>query len=263
MEAPFDLAYTLAGLVIGSIIGMTGVGGGSLMTPFLIRYGVNPVIAVGTDLIYASITKSGAVWSHHRRGNVKWHIVGRLAAGSIPAAVISLLVLNWLDLDIKRQEAIITSVLGVSLILSSSMLLFGGALRQSSLAERAAVFRKLHRGWGRPVIVCAGVVIGILVTLSSVGAGALGGAVLVTLYPRMAAASIVAIDLAHAVLLTTVSGIGHLFSGSVDFVLLVSLLLGSLPGVWIGTRIGTYLPDFVLRRILGALLLVLGIGFVV
>lgn len=263
MEVPFDLAYTLAGLVIGTIIGMTGVGGGSLMTPFLIYYGVPTLTAVGTDLIYASITKSGAVWAHHRKGNVKWHIVARLAAGSIPAAIISLLLLSWLDLDTERQEEIITMVLGVSLILSSFMLLFGGALRKGSLADRAAVFRKLHRGWGGPVIVCAGALIGVLVTLSSVGAGALGGAVLVTLYPGMAATSIVAIDLAHAVLLTTVSGIGHLFDGSVSFVLLVSLLLGSLPGVWIGTRIGTYLPDAVLRRILGALLLAIGIGFLI
>ncbi|MGH8502968.1 MAG: sulfite exporter TauE/SafE family protein [Gammaproteobacteria bacterium] len=257
-----DIAYVLAGLAIGTIVGLTGVGGGSLMTPFLIYYGVPPITAVGTDLIYASITKSGAVWAHHRARNVKWHIVRRLAAGSIPAAIISILVLEWLDIDSERQEAVITTVLGVSLMLSALMLLFGGVLRRSSLAEHAAVFKKLHAGWGRPVTIAAGAVIGVLVTLSSVGAGALGGAVLVTLYPRMPATAIVAIDLAHAVLLTTTSGMGHLFHGSVNFVLLVSLLLGSLPGVAIGTRLGNHLPDYILRRILGTLLLLLGIGFV-
>ncbi|MBA2408460.1 MAG: sulfite exporter TauE/SafE family protein [Gammaproteobacteria bacterium] len=256
-----DIAYVLAGLVIGTIVGLTGVGGGSLMTPFLIYYGVPPITAVGTDLIYASITKTSAVWVHHRARNVKWHIVRRLAIGSIPAAIACLLLLEWLDVDTERQEAVITTVLGVSLMLSALMLLFGGALQRGSLAEHAAVFKKLHTGWGRPVTISAGVIIGVLVSLSSVGAGALGGAVLVTLYPRMPAKAIVAIDLAHAVLLTTTAGIGHLLHGSVDFILLISLLLGSLPGVAIGTRLGTHMPDHILRRILGALLLVLGITF--
>jgi uncharacterized membrane protein YfcA len=263
MDIPFDVAYTLAGFVIGTIVGMTGVGGGSLMTPFLIYWGVPPIVAVGTDLVYASITKSGAVVMHHRAGNVRWHIVGRLAAGSIPAAIIAILVLEGLKLDASHQEAVITSVLGVSLILSSLMLLFGSALRTGSLADRAAVFRKLHRGWGLPVTLLAGALIGVLVTLSSVGAGALGTAVLVTLYPRMPATSIVGIDLAHAVPLAAVAGAGHLFLGSVSFVLLVSLLLGSLPGVALGTRIGNHLPNLVLRRILGALLLSIGFGFAI
>jgi uncharacterized protein len=261
MDIPFDLAYTLAGLVIGSIVGMTGVGGGSLMTPFLIFYGVPPIIAVGTDLVYASLTKSGAVVMHHRAGNIKWHVVARLAAGSIPAAILAILILEWLHVDTERQEAVITNVLGVSLILSSLMLLFGGALRRGSIAERAHLFRKLHQGWGLPVTIAAGVLIGVLVTLSSVGAGALGTAVLVTLYPRLPATNIVGIDLAHAVPLAAVAGAGHLFLGSVNFVLLLSLLLGSLPGVWIGTRIGSHLSDHVMRRILGALLLAIGIGF--
>lgn len=262
MDIPFDLAYTLAGLVIGTIVGMTGVGGGSLMTPFLIYYGVPPIIAVGTDLVYASITKSGAVVMHHRSGNIRWHVMARLAAGSIPAAIVAILILKWLNIDTERQEAVITAVLGVSLILSSLMLLCGGALRRSSIAERAEIFKKLHRGWGLPVTITAGALIGVLVTLSSVGAGALGTAVLITLYPRMPTINIVGIDLAHAVPLAAVAGIGHLFLGSVNLVLLLSLLLGSLPGVWIGTRIGSHLPDQIMRRILGALLLAIGIGFI-
>jgi uncharacterized membrane protein YfcA len=258
---PFDLVYTLAGLVIGTIVGMTGVGGGSLMTPFLIWYGVPPVVAVGTDLMYAALTKAGAVAMHHRAGNVRWHIVWRLAAGSLPAAILSILILQWLSVNTERQEAVITTVLGISLVLSSVMLLAGGALKRGSLAEKAHVFRKLHRGWGPPVTVTLGMLIGVLVSISSVGAGALGVPVLVALYPRMPATAIVAIDLAHAVLLTTVSGIGHLLTGSVSIVLLVSLLLGSLPGVAIGTRLGNHTPDHILRRILGALLLLIGIGF--
>jgi uncharacterized membrane protein YfcA len=256
-----DLAYTLAGLVIGTIVGLTGVGGGSLMTPFLIFYGVPPLIAVGTDLVYASITKSGAVWMYHRAGNVRWHIAGRLLAGSLPAAMLSILILKWLDVEGGQHEEVITTVLGVSLMLSSLMLLFGGALRRGSLAQRTGVFRKLHRGWSLPVTMTAGIVIGVLVTISSVGAGALGTAVLITLYPRMPTTNIVGIDLAHAVPLAAVAGGGHLFLGSVDFVLLASLLLGSLPGVWIGTRIGNYLPDQILRRILGMLLMTIGFGF--
>jgi uncharacterized membrane protein YfcA len=256
-----DIAYTLAGLIIGTVVGLTGVGGGSLMTPFLILYGVSPIIAVGTDLVYASITKAGAVWMHHRAGNIKWHIVLRLLAGSVPAAVVSVLMLKWLDAEGTKHEQIITTVLGVSLVLSSLMLLFGGALRRGSLTERTEMFKKLHRGWGIPVTVTAGIVIGVLVTLSSVGAGALGTAALVTLYPRLRTTNIVGIDLAHAVPLAAVAGAGHLLLGSVDFVLLGSLLLGSLPGVAIGTRLGSRLPDQIMRRILGALLMAIGIGF--
>lgn len=261
MDIPFDIAYTLAGLVIGTIVGMTGVGGGSLMTPFLIFYGVPPLIAVGTDLIYASLTKSGAVWMHHRAGNVKWHIAARMLVGSVPAAIASILVLKWLDVEGGQHEEVITTVLGISLMLSSLMLLFGGALRRGSLADKTAVFRRLHRGWGPPVTVAVGAIIGVLVTISSVGAGALGTAALVTLYPRMPTINIVGIDLAHAVPLAAVAGAGHLFLGSVNPVLLVSLLLGSLPGVAIGTRIGSHLPDQVMRRILGVLLLAIGVGF--
>ncbi len=150
MDIPFDLAYTLAGLAIGIIVGMTGVGGGSLMTPFLIWYGLPPVVAVGTDLVYAAITKAGAVAMHHRAGNVRWHIVWRLAAGSIPAAVLSILLLEWLSVDADRQEAVIPTVLGISLVLSSVMLLAGGALKRGSRADKAHLFRKLHRGWGPP-----------------------------------------------------------------------------------------------------------------
>jgi uncharacterized membrane protein YfcA len=261
MDIPFDLVYTLAGLLIGAIVGMTGVGGGSLMTPFLIWWGVPPLMAVGTDLVYASITKSGAVWMHHRADNVRWHIAARLLAGSIPATIVAILILKGLNVEGGQHEVVITTVLGISLMLSSLMLLFGGALQRGSLADQAAMFRKLHRGWGLPVTVGAGVVIGVLVTISSVGAGALGTAVLVTLYPRMPTINIVAIDLAHAVPLAAVAGAGHLFLGSVNPVLLVSLLLGSLPGVAIGTRIGTYLPDQMMRRILGVLLLLIGFGF--
>src|SRR5687768_14892040 len=137
-----DIAYTLAGLIIGTVVGLTGVGGGSLMTPFLILYGVSPIIAVGTDLVYASITKAGAVWMHHRAGNIKWHIVLRLLAGSVPAAVVSVLMLKWLDAEGTKHEQIITTVLGVSLVLSSLMLLFGGALRRGSLTERTEMFKK-------------------------------------------------------------------------------------------------------------------------
>jgi uncharacterized protein len=252
-----DLAYPVAGFIVGIIVGLTGVGGGALMTPFLVLYGVPPATAVGTDLLYAAATKSGAVWLHNRNRTVQWRIVGLLAFGSLPAAAASILVLNRLD---GGQDALITRTLGASLILTSLALLFKERLRRFGAGKWPATRRALHR---HPLMltVLAGVLIGTLVTLSSVGAGALGTAVLLVLYRRLPTVSIVGTDLAHALPLTLLTGLGHLQLGSVDFVLLGSLLLGSLPGIALGTHTGINVPEPILRRVLATLLLAVGISF--
>lgn len=252
-----DFAYPVAGFVVGIIVGLTGVGGGALMTPFLVLYGVPPATAVGTDLLYAAATKSGAVWLHNRNRTVQWRIVGLLALGSLPAAAASILVLSRLG---GGQDALITKTLGVSLVLTSLALLFKERLRRFG-AGRWPAARRALRHHSVMLTVLAGALLGTLVTLSSVGAGALGTAVLLILYRRLPATSVVGTDLAHALPLALLAGLGHLQLGTVDFVLLGSLLLGSLPGIALGTQAGVNLPEPILRRVLATLLLAVGTGF--
>ncbi|MFA7095365.1 MAG: sulfite exporter TauE/SafE family protein [Gammaproteobacteria bacterium] len=254
-----DIVYTIAGFVVGTIVGLTGVGGGALMTPFLVLYGVPPAIAVGTDLLYAATTKSGAVWLHGRNHTVRWRIVGLLALGSLPASAVSILTLSRAG---GRQEALITTTLGVSLVLTSLVLLFRERLHRFG-AQRWPAARRLFRRRTALLTVLAGIVLGTLVTLSSVGAGALGAAVLIVLYRRLPAVTIVGTDLAHALPLALLAGLGHLHLGTVDFTLLGSLLLGSLPGIALGTRIGIHLPEIHMRRALAMMLLAVGIGFTI
>lgn len=252
-----DFAYPVAGFIVGIIVGLTGVGGGALMTPFLVLYGVPPATAVGTDLLYAAVTKSGAVWLHNRNRTVQWHIVGLLALGSLPAAAASILMLSRLG---GGQDALITKTLGISLVLTSLALLFKERLRRFGVKKWPAARRALRHHPGT-LTVLAGALLGTLVTLSSVGAGALGTAALLVLYRRLPAVSVVGTDLAHALPLALLAGLGHLQLGTVDFALLGSLLLGSLPGIALGTQAGVNLPEPVLRRALATLLLVVGAGF--
>lgn len=252
-----DIAYTIAGFVVGAIVGLTGMGGGALMTPFLVLYGVPPAIAVGTDLLYAAATKSGAVWLHSRRRTVQWRIVGLLALGSVPAAVLTVFMLSRLG---GRQETLITTTLGVSLVLTSLVLLFKERLRRLGTRRWPAV-RHVVRRHVSPLTVLAGAALGTLVTLSSVGAGALGAAVLLVLHRRLPAVNVIGTDLAHGLPLALLAGLGHLHLGTVDFTLLGNLLLGSLPGIALGTRMSVNLPELLLRRVLAAMLLVIGVGF--
>lgn len=250
-----DVMVSLAGLGVGFLVGVTGVGGGAIMTPLLIfGFGVSPVVAVGTDLFYAAFTKLGGVWTHARQSTIDWRIVRRLASGSLPAALLTLLVLNSIDVHTAELEGIITSTLGAALIISAGALLFRHFLREShfSVAER----------WQKPATIAMGAVVGVLVTLTSVGAGALGAAALFWLYPRLRVASVVGTDLAHAVPLAALAGIGHWQLGSVDFSLLGALLVGSLPGVYLGSRFSASLPDRWLRPTLATLLLMIGIRLV-
>ncbi|MGH8650643.1 MAG: sulfite exporter TauE/SafE family protein [Gammaproteobacteria bacterium] len=257
-----DIGYTLSGFIVGLIVGLTGVGGGSLMTPILVVvFGIKPAIAVGTDLLYAAITKSGGVFVHHRQQTVKWKVVALLALGSAPMALVTIAVLKALTAKGINYENVMTTTLGVALILTSLVLLFKNQLLQIGSHEKLTAVKAMHRQLQTPMTVAAGAVLGVLVTLSSVGAGALGAAVLFFLYPRYSAVSIVGTDIAHAVPLTAVAGLGHAHLGTVDYSLLVSLLLGSLPGIIIGSRFAVRLPDRLVRSLLASMLLLIGLRF--
>lgn len=257
-----DIAYTVSGFTVEFIVGLTGVGGGSLMTPILVfLFGIKPVIAVGTDLLYAALTKGGGIWVHQRQGTIDWKIVGLLAAGSLPTSALMIILLKHFDARGLNYEHLITSTLGVALVLTSLVLLLKTQLLALSKNERFAAIRAVHTRLRIPMTIAAGIVIGALVTLSSVGAGALGAAILFFLYPRMPAINIVGTDLAHAVPLTAIAGLGHVHLGTVDFELLGSLLLGSLPGIYLGSHVGFRLPETVIRRVLASMLLMIGLRF--
>jgi uncharacterized membrane protein YfcA len=255
-----DFAFIFSGFLVGFIIGLTGVGGGSLMTPILMLvFSIKPIIAVGTDLLYAAITKSGGVFVHNKHSNIEWKIVFLMSLGSIPATLISILILKYLGTAGVDYERLITTMLSIALILTSLVLLFKGRLQALSRNEHLDSVRALHHRLRKPITIAAGVLIGTLVAFSSVGAGALGAAILFFLYPRMRAVAIVGTDLAHAVPITAIAGLGHVHLGTVDFILLGNLLVGSLPGIYLGSHIGTQLPEKIIRPLLASMLLIIGV----
>lgn len=256
-----DLGYTLAGLVVGFLVGLTGVGGGSLMTPLLIFvFGISPAIAVGTDLLFAAVTKGGGMLAHSRKGTVQWPIVGRMALGSIPMAIITVILLDYLQVDRAKLNLLVTGGLGVALVLTSLALFFRRDMQRLGDAVKGAV--RDWEAWRTPVTVMAGMLLGILVPLTSVGAGALGAAMLMFLYPGLPTARIVGTDIAHAVPLTAVAGLGHLHLGTVDGTLLGMLLAGSLPGIYLGSHLSTAVPERVMRPLLASTLLIIGCKFI-
>ena len=247
--------YSVSGLAVGLLVGFTGVGGGALMTPLLVLlFHIHPATAVGTDLLYAGATKSVGTAVHGWRGSVDWGIVWRLAAGSVPAAAITLLAMAHFHAKTEGVHGTITTVLGVALILTAVAILFRRIILKF-FADKVGDFEP-----GRRTIftVVLGAVLGVLVSLSSVGAGAIGVTVLLVLYPKLPAAKLVGSDIAHAVPLTLLAGFGHWMMGSVDFTLLFSLLTGSIPGIIIGSLISSRVPDRVLRPILASTLAVVG-----
>lgn len=254
-----DWLYTLSGFIVGFVVGVTGVGGGSLMTPVLVlMFGIAPATAVGTDLLYASLTKMGGSWVHGRRGTVDWKVVKLLAMGSLPAALLSMALLHYLALDEKHLKTLITSVLSVALLLTAAALLFKPYLIKLGRRPDGVMF-ELHAHHLTGATIFTGAILGVLVTISSVGAGALGVVVLLFLYPRAPMAKIVGTDIAHAVPLTLIAGLGHAALGTVNYGLLGSLLLGSLPGIYLGSHLGIKIPDHVLRPILATMLTAIGI----
>lgn len=253
-----DGLYTVSGFLVGLVVGVTGVGGGSLMTPLLVLFfGISPAKAVGTDLLYAAITKSLGGWVHSRNGTVDWKIAGLLSLGSLPAALFTIALFKYLGLDEQSLKGLITGVLSAALLLTAVALLFKDRILKLALRDEGAT-SLVHQRYLKPATIATGAVVGVLVTISSIGAGVLGTVALLFLYPRMATAKVVGTDIAHAVPLTAVAGLGHFALGTVDLVLLGSLLLGSLPGIWIGSHLSSRVPEKVLRPLLASMLLLIG-----
>lgn len=249
------LAYSVSGFGVGLLVGLTGVGGGSLMTPILLLlFGLHPSAAVGTDLLYAAATKTAGTFMHGARKSVDWRIVGRLAAGSVPGALATLAGLSWLGLQGHAASRLIELVLGAALILTAVAVL----LRSQIVAFVASRFGEPDPRRIPALTVATGLALGVLVTISSVGAGAVGVTVLVLLYPRLPTARIVGSDIAHAVPLTLLAGVGHWLLGSVDWGILGVLLTGSIPGILLGGYLATRVPDLVLRPLLATTLVLVG-----
>ena len=255
----FEVAYAGSGFAVGFVVGLSGVGGGALMTPLLVLvFGVHPAAAVGTDLLFAAVTKAGGTAIHHIGRSIEWRVMGLLAAGSIPATVATLLVLRHHDVVGGEIALVITNVLGYALLLTALSLVF----RRPILA--------LARVWSlhvRPLrrtaaTVATGAALGVLVSLTSVGAGAICVTILVLLYPHLSAARIVGTDIAHAMPLALVAGLGHWVLGTVDLGLLVSLLIGSLPGVALGALVAPRVPEHLLRFVLATVLSAVGVMLV-
>jgi hypothetical protein len=252
-----DLAFIVAGFLVGAVIGLTGVGGGSLMTPILIFvFGVKPYLAVGTDLLFAGFTKLGGTVRLARARLVNWRMVAHLSAGSIPAALLTLWYLRTAGPASADVQNFMTSALGAALLLTATATLYKAIRGQQSGRSRdltqPAAEAALPRHWSLPLLF--GALIGSLVTLTSVGAGAIGVMVLMVLYPLLPLPRIVAADIAYAVPLTLVAGMGHASLGSVDWPLLIKLLIGSLPGIWVGSRLMQHTPERVVRSLLSMLL---------
>ena len=240
------------GFIIGFLIGITGVGAGSLTTPLLIGIGFSPTIAVGTDLLFASITKASAAWRHHRLNNVNWPILGWLATGSIPGATAMLGLLYLTQTDTQGLAAYIRQVLAVALVISAVAIALHPWLRRHQSADAHAA---AHLPPRKLPTLLFGALLGVLVTLTSVGAGAIGVSVLTGLYPALLARRVVGTDIVHAIPLTLVSGLGHAGMGHVNLWLLAALLVGSVPGILIGSRITGLIPDWLLRIALALVLL--------
>ncbi len=248
-----DPLYAFSGFVVGMLVGMTGVGGGSLMTPVLILlFGVHPATAVGTDLLYAAVTKTGGSLVHGFSRSIDWRVVGRLASGSIPATVMTLALLSYLRLDDSAARSLITLVLCMALFITAFVLVFGQSLVNAYHARTVEIAPERTR----IATVMVGAALGVLVSLSSVGAGAVGVIALVMLYPQLPMAKIVGSDIAHAVPLTLVAGLGHWMMGSVDWAIIMSLLAGSLPGIFFGSYFAIRIPERALRLVLAATLFV-------
>jgi len=248
-----DPLYALSGFCVGLLVGLTGVGGGSLMTPLLILlFGIHPATAVGTDLLYAAATKTGGSLVHGLARSIDWRVVGRLACGSLPASVATLVVLWQLNLNSEMARSLINLVLCGALFLTAAALVFRNAIMQRYRARLDAMSPAATSA----ATIGVGVLLGVVVSISSVGAGAVGVMALLLLYPQLPMARIIGSDIAHAVPLTLVAGAGHWVMGAVDWHLMGSLLVGSLPGIVFGSYSAVRVPERALRLVLAATLVV-------
>jgi uncharacterized membrane protein YfcA len=235
------------------LVGLTGVGGGSLMTPLLVLlFGFHPSTAVGTDLLYASVTKSVGTAVHGKRQTVDWKIVTGLASGSIPAAIITLCAMAYLGVSSAKSAFVLNVLLGGALLVTSIAVFFRPWILRWAGDHIDAMEARRVTHW----TILLGALLGVLVSITSVGAGALGTTALLILYPKLPVARIAGSDIAHAVPLTLIAGVGHWLMGSVDLTLMLALLAGSIPGIIIGSLLATRSSDSVLRPILALTLLV-------
>ena len=246
--------YISAGFVVGLLVGLTGVGGGSLMTPILMLFfNVKAIVAVGTDLLYASITKSVGIFAHGKLGNIDWKIVRQLAYGSIPAAIATTLYLRQSGIASDDTVTSIKFWLGIALLLTSLSVLF-----RNQLTKLSKTGHWVNPSYTPTLTVILGLILGFMVTLTSVGAGALGVTALLILYPKVPITRIVGTDVAHAVPLTLVAGLGHASLGTVDYQLLGTLLIGSIPGIWIGSHLSAKVAEHWVRTVLALILVYVG-----
>jgi uncharacterized membrane protein YfcA len=255
------ITYILSGFGVGLLVGMTGVGGGSLMTPLLtLLFGVTPSVAVGTDLAFASLTKSAGTVTHRSRGNVRWDIVGRLCLGALPAALLTTLALQYLGPLNAAIGQVIRYSIAVSVMLTVVAILF-----------RTKLLDWVNRDPGRQLqgralstaTIASGALLGTLVTVSSIGAGAIGATLLVMLYPKMSPAEVAGTDIAYAVPLTAIAAAGHWWLGSIDWLLLVTLLVGSVPGITLGSWASKAVPEGILRGLLAMTLALVAFKLIV
>lgn len=246
------LTYIISGFAVGTLVGLTGVGGGSLMTPLLtLIFGVTPSVAVGTDLAFASITKSAGTFTHRLRGTVEWHVVRLLCFGALPAALLATWGLKHFGALDKEIGQIIRYSIAASVFLTVIAILYRSKLVAWINAHPE---RQLQGTRLAAATITAGAILGVLVTISSIGAGAIGATILVLLYPKMPAAHVAGTDIAYAVPLTAIAAFGHWYLGSIDWVLLGSLLIGSLPGITLGSLAAKAVPEKLLRGILATTL---------
>lgn len=256
------ILHITAGALVGFAIGITGVGGGSLMTPLLLLFGYPAPVAIGTDLLYAAITKAGGAISHHRAGNVDWSIVRLLALGSVPTAILVHAALSQTTFqESPRFEQLLTSSLGLMLIITAIILIFRNKLRENAIENKPPSLMRFIQRRRSGLTFSMGIVLGVCVTLSSVGAGAFAAAILLTIYAQVRTVKIIGSDIAHAVPLTFIAGLGYLFAGYVDLMLLLSLLIGSLPAIALGSHLSNRVPEKTLQSLLTVILLGLGLYY--
>ena len=245
--------YSATGFAVGVLVGLTGVGGGSLMTPLLILlFGIHPATAVGTDLLYASVTKTAGSAVHGFNRSIDWRVVRRLATGSVPMTVVTILALSQIGINSPMVREAITAVLTVALLITAAALVF----RETIIARYASRVSAMPERQIGIITVIVGAVLGVLVSITSVGAGAIGVTALILLYPKLPTTRIVGSDIAHAVPLTLAAGIGHWFLGSINVDVLVSLLIGSVPGIVIGSYAALRIPETALRLVLAGTLVI-------
>nr|WP_198983000.1 sulfite exporter TauE/SafE family protein [Herbaspirillum sp. ASV7] len=242
------VSYVVSGFAVGLLVGLTGVGGGSLMTPLLtLLFGIHPSVAVGTDLAFASATKTAGTLAHRFKGTVRWDVVRRLSYGALPAALVTTLLLKHFGAVSDGIALTIRYSIAISVFLTVVALLFRSRMQAWLNAHPQ---RQLQGATLANATIAAGALLGTLVTISSIGAGAVGATLLVLLYPRLTPAEIAGTDIAYAVPLTAIAALGHWWLGSINWELLATLLLGSVPGITIGSLAARAVPEKFLRGLL-------------